>query len=144
MSDVDRRPTAITLKSLLGLIWTPSALGLVPLPGSLRSGPDLYGVIASVVVVAGCFLSVIGLIWGTKRDEAEGLNVEALGLAGIFLGCGMYAFALATVPRLSDAVLALGICVAVMGFAGVQRVLIRRHLKRRKQPPVVAGADDES
>lgn len=142
MSDVDRRPTAITLKSLLGLIWTPSALGLVALPGSLRNGPDLYGVIASVIVVVGCAVSVIGLVWGMRRNQAAGLNVEALGLTGVFLGCGMYAFALATVPRFSDAILAFGVCVALVGFSGVQRWLIRRHLKRQRLAHL--GAGDES
>lgn len=142
MSDVDRRPTAITLKALLGLGWSPVAFGIIPLPGSLRDGPDIYGQISAVTVVAGCAVSIVGLILGMRNRQPEGLNAEALGLAGVFLGCVMYAIALASVPRPRDAVLAIGITVAVAGFAGVQRWMIRRKLKRDKLAP--AGVSDES
>jgi hypothetical protein len=128
MTDVNRRPTAITYKALIGLMWMPTALGLVPLPGSLENTPGIYGQTCAAAVVIGCIISLVGLVW--PRSRLTGLTVEQVGLVSIGGGCTLYFVALFGVPRLTDALPAMGFAVAFAVASVVQFILIWRFRHR--------------
>lgn len=129
MTDVNRRPTAITYKALIGLMWTPTALGLVPMPGSLANSPRLYAQVCAVAVVVGCLISLVGLLW--LRSRLTGLTIEQVGLVLIAFGCTMYFVALLSVPNASAALPAMGLTAAFAVGAAVQFFLISRFRRQR-------------
>ena len=143
--DVDRRPTAMILKAILGYGWSYTAFGVVPLPGSLAAGPQFFGQLAAIVVFGGCVVSIIGLIYGYLVDLFDGLAVEAFGLVGLGLGAAMYAYALTGVADVEQARPACFTSLAIAGYASVQYVLIflhRRRDPREKAKPHPTGAPD--
>lgn len=129
MTDVNRRPTAITYKALIGLMWTPTMLGLVPMPGSLANSPRGYAQVCATAVVVGCVISLIGLLW--TRSRLTGLTIEQVGLVSIGGGCTMYFVALFSVPNWTAALPAMGLTAAFAVGAAVQFFLIWRFRKRR-------------
>ena len=128
MVDVNRRPTAVVYKAVLGVLWTPTALGLVRLPGSLANGPDMYGRICAAAVVIGCFVSLVGLLW--PRSRLTGLTIEQVGLVAIGGGCTMYFVALLGVDRPTEALPAMAFVAAFAIGAAVQFFLIVRFRSR--------------
>lgn len=132
-NDVNRRPTAITYKAFLFVLWTPTALGLVPLPGSLENTPGIYGQTAAVSVAFGCFVSLVGLCW--PRERLTGLTLEQVGLVAIGGGCMLYLVALFGVPHIKDALPAMGFAGAFAAGAVVQFILIWRFRHRRVVQP---------
>lgn len=127
--DVNRRPTAVTYKAFVLVLWLPTALGLVPLPGSLDASPGLYGQICAWTVVCGAAVSLIGLLW--RGEALTGLRIEQVGLIGIAGGCLLYFIALVGVPKPLEALPAMGFVGAFTAGAVVQFVLIWRFTKQR-------------
>lgn len=138
--DVDRRPTALVLKSIIAFGWSSTAFGASPLPGSLADGPPLFGQLAAICVFAGCAVSVIGLLWGYLIDLLDGLVIEAAGLFALFLGAGMYAYALTTVDNFDQARPACFLSAGIACFAFVQYVLIWVHRRRAKKETAARAA----
>lgn len=130
MCDVNRRPTAITLKTFLLICWAPTALGLVPLPGSLERGPGVFGQTSAAATLLGCTVSLVGLLWFGRKSN--GLYLEQAGLVMIFIGCGMYAIALTGVPRFSDALFAFGLSGGFAIAALTQCIFIGRYRRDRR------------
>jgi hypothetical protein len=133
MHDVNRRPTAITYKSFLAVLWTPTALGLVPLPGSLANTPGIYGQTAAVAVVVGCVTSLIGLLWWGQR--LTGLTIEQVGLVSIGGGCTLYLVALMGVPQPLVALPAMAFAAAFSAGAVVQFIMIWKFRTRQVVTP---------
>lgn len=131
MTDIDRRPAAVALKSMLLISSTAPALGLVPLPGSLQDTPGIYGQTAAGGIWLGCLISIVGILWGWRRDHLDGLVIEQVGLAFIGVGCLLYGVALTTVDHPSEAAIAIGLCVGITAFCTTQYIGIRRFRKRR-------------
>lgn len=125
--DVNRRPTAVTYKSVLSVIWAPTALGLVPLPGSLANSPGIYGQTSAAAVVIGSLISIFGLTW---HNRLTGLTVEQVGLIGIIGGTLMYFVALLTVDHWQQAMLAMGLSLAFAAGGIAQFILIWRFRRR--------------
>lgn len=128
--DVDRRPTAVALKGFLLLATTPSALGLVPLPGSLEDGPGIFGQTAAIAAWLGCLVSLIGLLW--RGRKSNGLYIEQAGLTMISVGYGMYAVALLGVAQFSSAAFAFALSGGLAVACVVQNWNIRRFRRRRR------------
>lgn len=128
--DVNRRPTAITLKAFLLLATTPTALGLVPLPGSLETGPNIFGQTTAAVAWLGCLVSLVGLLWRGRKSDS--LYIEQAGLTLISVGYGLYAVALCGVSRFSDAALAFGLSAGLALACVVQNWFIGRFRRQRR------------
>lgn len=146
---VYRDPRAVVLFGTIAISTFGTAIGVVPLPGSLRVTPDLYGQTAAIALCAGSVLAVLGILW---RNRMDGLVVEQLGHVIAGVGAALYALALFTaaldaplpvekrltlfgvlLPLSSDAVLAFGMSLAIAGAGVVQwwRILrFRQRLKR--------------
>lgn len=110
---IDRRPTAVCYKAFLGICSIPTALGFLPLPGSLADGPDVYGRTAAIAICFGCAISLLGLLWPIRSkgrhcldQNLTGITIEQVGLVFISVGCGLYAGALLGV-HLDQAILVL-------------------------------------
>lgn len=131
MPDIDRRPAALALKTMLLIFSTPTALGVVPLPGSLQATPGIYGQTAAAGIWFGCLISIGGILWGLKFDHLNGLVIEQTGLVFIPVGCALYSIALLGVERPSQALLAFAMSVGVAAFAVVQYLSIRRYRNKR-------------
>jgi hypothetical protein len=129
MPDVNRRPTAIAYKVILAALWTPTALGLVRLPGSLADTPGVYGEATAAAVVLGCLISLVGLVW--RGEKLTGLTLEQVGLVLICGGSGLYVVALCGVPDLGAALPAMGYVAAFTVGPIVQFVMIVRFRRRR-------------
>lgn len=127
MPDVDRRITAYTLKSVLAISSFTTAVGWSRLPGSLENSPQIFGQTAATTLCLGCILSIIGIWWQKHRRRSTGLILEQMGLVAVFVGCLLYAVALATVPRITDAALALGMSAGLAAAAAGQYFSIRRY-----------------
>lgn len=127
--DVNRRPTAITYKAFLAVLWTPTALGVVRLPGSLANTPGIYGQTAAFAVVLGCFMCVIGLVWWGER--LTGLTLEQVGLVSLGGGCTLYFVALFGVDNVGQALPAMAFAAAFAAGAVVQFILIWRFRRAR-------------
>lgn len=146
---VYRDPRAVVLFGVIAVSSVGTALGAVPLPGSLRLVPDLYGQTAAIALFAGSVLAVTGILW---RNRMDGLVVEQLGHVIAGVGAALYAIALFTaaagaplpeaqrmtlfgvlLPLSSDAVLAFGMSLAITGAGVVQWWRILRFRRRLKQ-----------
>jgi hypothetical protein len=139
--DVDRRPTAIALKGLLGISSTGAAWGIDALPGALQQAGDM-GQIAASIVWLGCAISIVGLVMGLKGRVITGLAVEQFGLTFLGAGTALCAYALWQAPiKLGDPSLFIGMCVGLTGFCMVQWWLINRHRKRLLNEPEDDGAE---
>lgn len=133
MPDVNRRPTAITYKAFLAVLWTPTALGFVPLPGSLANSPGIFGETAAIAVVLGCLVSLVGLVWWGERLTA--LTLEQAGLVSLGGGCTLYFVALCSVPNVGQAFPAMAFALAFAAGAFVQYFMIWRFRSRRVIEP---------
>lgn len=129
--DVNRKPTAVTLKSFLLLATTPTAFGLVALPGSLEAGPTIFGQTTALVAWFGCLVSLLGLVWPGRNSN--GLYIEQAGLSLISVGYGLYSVALATVPKFSDAALAFGLSGGLAIACCVQNWFIGHYRRQRRR-----------
>jgi hypothetical protein len=131
MPDIDRRPAAVALKSMMLISSTPSALGLVPLPGSLQDTPGVYGQTAAVAICLGSLISIFGILWGWRRNHLDGLVIEQVGLVFIATGCILYGVALTGVEQPLEAMLAIGLCAGLVAFCATQYIGIRRFRRKR-------------
>lgn len=118
-----RNEMEVALLGVMAASSTGTALGIVPLPGSLGAAPSIYGQSAAIILWLGCIIAVIGVFW---RDRLDGLVVEQFGLVGVMVGATMYAGALVTVNWL-NAVLAIGMSLGVAVAAGVRYWSIYRY-----------------
>lgn len=128
-SVVDRRPALIGLYAILLISTSGTALGVVPLPGSLRESPDLYGQTTAILMSVGALVGVIGMLWRGK-DSRDALIIEQFGIGSLGLGMVLYAVALMLVPKPSDAILAIAVCVGMSTLMAIQWALIFRFLRR--------------
>lgn len=145
---VYRDPRAVVLFAAIAISSVGTAIGMVPLPGSLQHGPDLFGQTAALALCFGSALAVVGI---TIRDRMDGLVFEQTGHLIAGAGCLLYAVALFTsgeypppssarlyvfghlLPLSSDAVLAFGMSVGIGSACLVQwwRIhIFRDRLKR--------------
>ena len=130
MCDVNRRPTAITLKAFLLIATTPVAFGFVPLPGSLENGPSIFGQTTALAAWLGCLVSLVGLLWPWRKSDA--LYIEQAGLTLMSIGYGLYAVALLGVDQPANASFAFGLSGGLCLACIVQNVVIGRFRRRRR------------
>jgi len=133
---VDRRPTALALKTWLCIVSVPYMFGL-NLPPSLSAGPDVFGYAAVWTLGIGAIVSLVGLIW--RGDPLNGLVLEQVGLIGITLGLTLYVIALFTFTtvtrnRVGEVGLAAGLAVAIVAGAVWQYAEIRKYRRDKLTP----------
>jgi hypothetical protein len=139
-----RDPRAVVLFGVLSISTIGTALGTVPLPGSLAAAPDLYGQTAAIALCLGSAAAAVGILLPNRMD---GLVIEQVGHVIAGLGAVLYALALFTNTRLldspvcvfgitlpisSDALIAFGMCSAIAAACLVQWWRILRFRRRLK------------
>ena len=122
-----RQPHEIVLTAFIGASSLPGALGLAPLPASLRSetsGPMGRAVLCTLAL--GCLIVVVGNLWPRPSDRRKtsitALLIERLGLVIATIGSFMYAGAAWSYTG-PGAGVALGF---VLGFAVASSFLVWR------------------
>jgi len=85
-----RDPLVIWLFTILAISVTPTAIGALPLPGSLDRFPAITGHLSAAALVIGCILGTFGLL---HRNRDRGLPWEIC--AAILGGFGSLVYALA-------------------------------------------------
>lgn len=143
-----RDPRAFVQFLTIAVSSVGTAMGMVPLPGSLQHGPDLFGQTAAIALCFGAVLSCVGML---LRDRMDGLVIEQTGhlIAGV--GCTLYAIALFTagsypppagtrlyifgalMPLSSDAIFAFGMSVGIGAACWVQWWRIHKFRARLKR-----------
>ena len=113
-----RQPHEIVFAAFIGASSMPAALGLAPLPLSIRSeAPGLMGRLVVIFLAFGCATVVVGNIWPRPSDRRNvsitALLIERMGLSIAALGALLYAGAAWSYTG-PGALLALGF---VAGFA---------------------------
>lgn len=121
----ERNPKVIAVLVVLGSTVLPTATGLQRLPGSLAStGEVALAQASAAVVVLGCAVNVLGLLWpsrkirdddgrvtNTTRDVGVGIEMAACFI--LAAGCAFYATALFMYASVPDRAYAFGV------FAGL-------------------------
>lgn len=122
---ITRNEMEVALLAVMAASSTGTALGVVPLPGSLEDTPSIFGQTAAIVLWLGCLVGLFGIGWANRLD---GLVIEQVGLLAVALGSGMYALALTLGgSRWSDIALAFGMSLGVCVAAGVRHWRIYRY-----------------
>lgn len=120
-----RNEMEVALLAVMAASSTGTALGIVPLPGSLEDAPSVFGQTAAIVLWMGCLVGLFGIGWANRLD---GLVIEQVGLLAAALGSGMYALALMTTGgQWSDIALATGMSLGVSVAAGARHWRIYRY-----------------
>lgn len=126
-----RNEMEVALLAVMAASSTGTAIGLIPLPGSLEDGPSVFGQTAAVTLWAGCLIGLLGIAW---RDRLDGLVIEQLGMVGVTVGGILYAVALITAAGpWTNAILAIGMSLGVAVAAGVRYWGIYRYLRTLRQ-----------
>ena len=115
----ERNAAEFTFWLVIGILCTPNALGVVPLPRSLAEGPWFLARCSVVALWLGCFLAVIGILW-RSRITGEALQQVALvmiGFGGVFYAGALVA---ANTADLAKALLAVAF-VSGVGLGALAR-----------------------
>lgn len=119
--DVPRNAVAVWLKAVFMIASTPPLFGWAPLPGVLQSVSTWHARSVLILIIAGCFISLIGIFW---PDRLDGGAIEQLGLVILTIGIGLFVSAiLVVVPRnWFSSVVYAGLAIAfVIQFWSIRR-----------------------
>jgi hypothetical protein len=91
-----RQPHEIVFAAFISATSMPAALGLAPLPASVRSEtPEIVGRIILILLAFGCLTIVIGNVWPRPSDRrtvsVTALLIERMGLVVASVGAYLYA-----------------------------------------------------
>jgi ABC-type multidrug transport system permease subunit len=126
----ERNAAEFTFWLVIGILCTPNALGVVPLPRSLAEGPWFLARASVIALWLGCFAAIVGILW---RNRADGEAIQQVALVAIGFGGLFYAAALVS-ANLGDVAKAL---LAVAFVAGVGFGALARYVQLRGWwPPI--------
>lgn len=86
-----RNAVAVWLKAVFMIASVPPLFGWAPIPLSLQSASAWYARATLILIVVGCFVSLVGIFW---RDRLDGGVIEQLGLSVLVVGVGLFVVAL--------------------------------------------------
>lgn len=86
-----RHPFVLWALLFVCALTAPTAMGLLPLPGSLERLPALVGQFGAAAIFIGSLSVVIGQV---MRNRLRGIAIEGGGLLLMMIGSGLYAYAL--------------------------------------------------